>query len=115
MPAYEGPDRRSETEALFRLERKMDELGNVLSEVQKSGDKLASTVEGDRRLQEQYNIFTQQTITRLQDELDGEKEDRKDGDLSIRATLAKVSFALFSGLVTLIVGVIIWLLTSGGP
>lgn len=56
----------------------------------------------DKKITDQYNSFVQQTLTRLQAEVDTERDERKAEVAAVRATLAKLAWVLFSAFLALV-------------
>lgn len=110
-------------EQLRRLEEKLDTLTSTVGALRGSQDRLADQMAADKRLADQFNAFLQQTLTRLQAELDDERKDRKDAvegervarkeaDDRLSGTLSKIAFALFTAALALVGSGLLYVVTS---
>lgn len=103
-----------EDDAAARLEKKVDAVAEAVAKLDHSHTRMTEQMIADKRLTDQLIGFMQQAVDRLQGQVDDDRHDLRDqmlaektarelGDTSIRATLSRIAYALFTALLTLIV------------
>lgn len=109
--------------AATRLEHKVDTLIEAVSDLKNAHSRLTDQMVADKRLTDQLLGFMQQAVDRLQGEVDSdrtalrleiekEREFREKEVATVKATLSRIGFALFTSLLAVVGSVLAIYLTQ---